>query len=112
MLTIIVKCTISNIPDSADITNSNLNLASKLVRQIVVVERFRTTFHLTLHGNENLKLSLSEALEKISQFNRNDENFIHFDEISSLKKRTDGKLKRSDMQESIQIIVELITSLK
>ena len=104
MLTIIVKCSIF-IHDNTDKTNSNLNLASKLVRQLVVVERFRTTFHLTLHGNENLKLSLSEALEKISQFNQNDENF-------SLKKMSDQRLISSDTKESIQTIIEFMTSLK
>ena len=58
LLTIIVKCSIS-IPDNTGRTHSNLNLASKLVRQLIVVERFRTTFHLTLHGNENLCLAIT-----------------------------------------------------
>lgn len=111
MLTIIVKCSIS-IPDNTGKTHSNLNLASKLVRQLLVVERFRTTFHLTLHGNENLKFSLTEALEKISQFNQNGENRMQEDKDLSLRKGSNRKTKRVDTLKSIQSIAELMTSLK
>lgn len=111
LLTIIVKCSIS-IPDNTGRTHSNLNLASKLVRQLIVVERFRTTFHLTLHGNENLKISLTEAFEKISQFNQNGENRIQLGEDFSLTKGSDRKTKRVDTLKSIQSISELMTSLK
>lgn len=118
LLTTVVKCSIS-ISNNTEKTNNNLDIASKLIRQLTAIERFQTTFHLTLYGNEELKFSLEEALEKILIFNQNRKksvlDLIQLDGVADEKEEEMEKRRKKikiDILKNTQAVMEVKSLLK
>jgi hypothetical protein len=109
LLTVAIKYTKdddTDIKDHSDNAN-NTSTGRKLLFQVGLLDRFQTVLQLTLHGNPNLKKSLSEAIELIvtsyrksekeSLSNKDQENIIEITPNNSHHKSIEGILKIQEM---------------
>jgi hypothetical protein len=64
LVTIAIKYSISCIDDTSK-DESNLNIAARLLRELIKVERFGTVFHLIVHGKKVFRSCIDHTLDAI-----------------------------------------------